>query len=81
MKQIYATDNVQRLQDALDYAVTVIESYQMDLRNSPETLTTGNIAALLLGDSLTGIGFCQGSIYTDSLPRIERILLGTSEGR
>lgn len=76
MKQIYATDNVQRLQDALDYAVTVIESYQMDLRNSD-----AEGLALPLPKTLAELGFCQGRIYTDALPRVERILLGTSEGR
>lgn len=74
---IAACSNVEYLRDALDYAYTVIEAYQSDLRNSDDPrIGLGPIN----GKTLEELGFCQGSIYRDALPRIERVLDGTSVG-
>lgn len=45
---------------ALRYAIRIIESYQMDIRDSEWT-----------GLDLAAVGFCQGAIYTDALRMIE----------
>lgn len=54
-------DNMAR---ALRYALNVIESYEMDIRNSQE----------IIGHDLVADGFCQGSIYTEARATIRRIL-------
>jgi len=63
-----------RLRAALEHAIDVIESYQMDLRNS-------NRAGIIVsgeGDkTLAEIGFCQGSTYRKAVDRIRRIAEGT----
>lgn len=46
--------------EALDFAIAVIESYEMDIRNSEWT-----------GVDLVEVGFCQGRIYKQALPRIK----------
>lgn len=65
-------DEVERLREKLAYAMTVIESYQLDLRNSQEVLTPNILTALANGASLADIGFCQGSIYAEALARLNR---------
>lgn len=52
---------VGRLQTALNYAILVIENYQMDIRNSEWT-----------GVDLAAAGFCQGTIYRYALDAIAR---------
>jgi len=61
-------DNIEHLQqqnaflkEALKYAIRIIESYEMDIRNSEWT-----------GISLKGKGFCQGTIYTEAIADIKR---------
>ncbi len=56
-----------RMVDALRYAISVIESYEMDIRNSEE----------ICGVDLVTLGFCQGSIYTEARATIEHIIDGT----
>lgn len=51
---------------ALEYAKRIIESYQMDIRDSARRL---NI-------DLVALGFCQGLIYREAIPTIERIARG-----
>lgn len=53
-----STDYV-RLREALDYALAIIESYEMDIRNS--------------GLNLVGQGFCQGDIYRNARQDIRDI--------
>ena len=50
------------LEDALRYAVLIIQSYESDIRNSDWT-----------GVDLVGRGFCQGDIYRGALKMIERL--------
>lgn len=50
---------------ALDYAKSLIESYQLDIRASEWT-----------GVNLVEKGFCQGTIYQDALETIGRIERG-----
>lgn len=52
------------MEKALDEAISVIRSYQLDIENSKE-LSFLNI-------NLAEKGFCQGVVYTDALNRIER---------
>ena len=52
---------IDKLQDALDYAMKIIENYQLDIEHSEWT-----------GVSLAEIGFCQGIIYKDALVDIRR---------
>lgn len=54
-----------RLERALGYALAVIRSYQMDIRNFDWT-----------GVDLVALGFCQGHIYTDAEQHIERLVKG-----
>ncbi len=72
---------------ALDYAVLIIESYQMDIRNTsprPRVINSGEETATFVvldyGDSpwpsLADHGFCQGRIYTGALDRIRQIADG-----
>lgn len=55
------------LNDAVRVAIIVIESYEMDIRNSEWT-----------GVDLVAKGFCQGSIYVRARETIERIARGGS---
>ncbi len=48
-----------RLETALQYAIRVIESYQLDIRNSE-----------WVGVDLVAKGFCQGSIYRDAVEEL-----------
>lgn len=59
--------------DPVEYAIMVIESYQMDLRNSEQVLGREGLAALVLGKSLAEAGFCQGRIYTGAIERIREL--------
>lgn len=47
---------------ALEYAIRIIENYELDLRFSKETI----------GIDLIKKGFCQGKIYTEALRVIEQ---------
>ena len=62
--------------DPVLYAIAVIESYQMDIRN---TTVHGHIQ-FNNGDEIGGmpstladLGFCQGSIYTGAIDHIKRM--------
>jgi len=48
------------LQKALDYAVSIIENYEMDIRRS---INMGNIR----------VGFCQGSVYKNAVNKIQEL--------
>lgn len=52
-------DRIRQLEDALEHAITLIESYQMDLRTRTE---------------LQAEGFCQGSVYRNAVPTLMRVL-------
>ena len=45
--------------EALAYAISIIESYEMDIRGRPELIEQG---------------FCQGVVYRDAIQRIHEIL-------
>lgn len=49
--------------NALDYAISIILSYEMELRNSCD----------MLGINLIERGFCQGRIYKEALQRIDTL--------
>jgi hypothetical protein len=53
---------------ALDYAIKIIESYQLDIRNSKN----------IIGFDLERKGFCQGEIYKEALEKIERLKRGAT---
>lgn len=53
---------VARLREALQHALSVIENYEMDIRNSDWT-----------GVDLAAVGFCQGQIYRMARPQIRRM--------
>lgn len=59
------TDEVAQLNAALELAVAVIESYEMDIRNSEWT-----------GVDLVECGFCQGTIYKNAVSRIKLAAFG-----
>jgi hypothetical protein len=50
-------------EDALGFAVEIINSYEMDCQRLPQYLADGNDPA----------GFCKGHIYRDALADIERL--------
>lgn len=58
-------EEIKKLNKALDYAIQIIESYQMDIRNSAQFVDGG--------ETLSDIGFCQGSIYLNSIKDIKKI--------
>jgi hypothetical protein len=49
---------------ALKHALKIIESYEMDIRNSQEIVNV----------DLVKLGFCQGSIYLTAQNTIRRII-------
>jgi len=51
------------LREALDYAIRIIENYEIDIRNSE-----------WVGVDLVDKGFCQGSIYEKAIEDIKKIL-------
>ena len=51
-----------RLAEALGYAVSIIESYEMDIRNAKD----------IIGIDLIEKGFCQGTIYKNAIKKIEK---------
>lgn len=66
-----------RLMDALRYAIQIIESYQLDIRNwdaetnTPlpmSTVKNVTVHQVTLADK----GFCQGSIYLSAVDDIKR---------
>jgi hypothetical protein len=65
-----STPREEALERALKYAKTVIENYEMDIRNSGR----GDLA--FVGVKLDEVGFCQGTIYTGALEIIDRIACG-----
>ena len=56
-----------KLRAALEYAVDIIESYELDVRNSDKD--SGGILDINLKD----VGFCQGRIYQQALGRIRKL--------
>jgi hypothetical protein len=54
--------DIQKLIEALAHAVTIIESYEMDIRNSES----------VIGVDLAAKGFCQGEAYKAALATIRR---------
>ncbi len=54
------------LAQALEYAVSIIDSYAMDIRN-------------FVNVDLVDAGFCQGSVYTGVHEAIDRIVAGESK--
>lgn len=54
------------LVEALKHAVSIIESYELDIRNSKETA----------GVDLLELGFCQGSIYKTAVEDINKMIEG-----
>lgn len=50
------------LETALDYAIQIIESYELDIKNSKE----------IFGIDLAKRGFCQGIVYKVALGIIEK---------
>lgn len=59
-------EQIENLKLALDMALNVIRSYQMDIRGSGEWL----------GVDLVEKGFCQGRIYLGAEAMIKRIVTG-----
>lgn len=59
-----------QLHRALDYAIDIIESYEIDVRNSEP----------IVGIDLAKRGFCQGSIYKQAVQRVKDIAAGRSYG-
>jgi hypothetical protein len=57
----------ERLKDALELAILVIENYQMDI---------SNYSFMDSGETLESIGFCQGSIYKNAIQNIKKIVKG-----
>lgn len=57
----------QQLKAALELAIDIIESYEMDMRNSHRK--DGGILDICLEES----GFCQGRIYKQALSRIRKL--------
>jgi hypothetical protein len=51
---------MKNLEDALDYAITIIESYQMDIKYWDD-------------GRLLKEGFCQGTIYKKALEVIKKL--------
>lgn len=59
----------ERLAAALRLALSVIESYQLDIRNAKETI----------GVDLVGKGFCQGTVYKEAEADIMAALKGKEQ--
>lgn len=57
---------LKNLEEALDYAISIIENYQMDIRSSKETMPS-------LGINLAEKGFCQGKVYKEAIEDINKI--------
>lgn len=51
------------LRNALGYAISIIESYQLDIQDSQK----------LVGVDLAALGFCQGTIYREAIDDIREI--------
>lgn len=64
-------ETIVRLGGALRYAIAVIEGYQMDIRNSEQS-----IQRLKKMPPLSKLGFCQGTFYMEALDTIGRIKKG-----
>lgn len=56
------SSNEEKYQAALDYAIGVIENYEMDIINAEE----------MVGINLAEKGFCQGRFYKNAIAAIER---------
>jgi len=63
IKDIETTINI-NLVYALKHATSIIESYELDIRNSEEVIDI----------NLVDKGFCQGSIYKNALENINNII-------
>lgn len=59
------TEREEVLENALRYALGIIEAYQCDIRNP-------QYAGVEV--DLVNRGFCQGVIYRDAVPKIKRVL-------
>jgi hypothetical protein len=59
-------EKIAALEEALAYAIQIIESYQADIHDSAEAAER----AAELGTSLAAAGFCQGSIYQEAIEDI-----------
>ena len=53
---------IRQLNDALDLALLVIDSYEIDIRNSEESC----------GVNLKAAGFCQGRLYIKAQENIRK---------
>ena len=56
-------DYLEKYQKALDYAIKIIEAYQVECNNIDEYLKDNN-----------SNGFCKGSIFRESISDIKNIL-------
>ncbi len=57
------TDEVESLKVGLERAITIIEGYEMDIRNSER-----------IGVDLVAKGFCQGSVYHFAIHDILKVI-------
>lgn len=64
-----------QLRAALQYAILVIEGYQLEIRSSDDPSI-----GLPLAKSLADYGFCQGSIYLTAVETIRAIAAGEKQG-
>jgi hypothetical protein len=53
-------NNIENVKDALHYAIDIINSYEIDIRNSNWIIEQYPEEATI---NLVELGFCQGSIY------------------
>lgn len=71
------TGDQKQLRDALNYAIQIIESYQLDIRNwdaesnTPLPMSTTD-GVTVNYTTLEDKGFCQGSIYKAAISDIKR---------
>ena len=54
--------NDQKLKEALDYAIKIIESYEFDVKNLKDYISEGHSIE----------GFCQGIIYKEAIRDIKK---------
>jgi len=64
--RLHQPDDAARLRTALEFAIAVIESYQLDVR---APFPPGTTDARSLADD----GFCQGTIYQYAVHRVRRL--------
>lgn len=68
----------ENLRNALSLALSVIDGYEMDIRNAriKGEIVLGFDASDDDGPSLKDVGFCQGSIYLKASEMIQRLATG-----